>query len=233
MVDCAACVVRNRAICAGLDEDEIEALGRLGRQQMIVRGQTLLWEGDETPPVANVITGVLKLSVATVDGREQIVGIVFPSDFIGRPFGRESPFTVTALTDAKVCMFSRQAFDGFAGAHPDLQHKLLQRTLDELDRARQWMMLLGRKTAAERIATLLIEISNRLGESNCTTITPHLDRFELPMDRQQMGDILGLTIETVSRQLTKLRQTGMIALPDRRSVVIQDRSRLINLAMAA
>jgi CRP/FNR family transcriptional regulator len=193
----------------------------------------LLWEGEEAPVVANVISGVLKLSVSTAEGQEQIVGVVYPSDFIGRPFGKESPFSVTALSDAEVCLFARSAFDAFAREHPDLQHRLLQRTLDELDRARQWMLLLGRKTASERIATLLIEISERLGESGCAPIAPFLDRFELPMDRQQMGDILGLTIETVSRQLTKLKQGNLIDLPDRRTVFIRDRKRLEHIAGTA
>jgi CRP/FNR family transcriptional regulator len=210
--------------------EELAVLSRMGRKQKVARGQTLLWEGDEAPVVANVIDGVLKLAVSAVDGREQIVGVVFPSDFIGRPFGKESPFSVTALTDAEVCIFNRSGFDDFARSHPDLQNKLLQRTLDELDRARQWMMLLGRKTASERIATLLLETSNRLGDAGCAPITPFLDRFELPMDRQQMGDILGLTIETVSRQMSKLKDAGIIGLPDRRSVVIQDRGRLTDLA---
>lgn len=233
MADCETCVVRNRAICSALDPDELSVLGRLGRKQTVSRGQTLIWEGDDSLVVANVIRGVLKLAVSTADGREQIVGIVFPSDFIGRPFGKESPYGITAMTDAEVCVFTRSAFDGFAREHPDLQHKLLQRTLDELDRARQWMMLLGRKSASERIATLLIEISGRLGTSGCTPVTPYLDRFELPMDRQQMGDVLGLTIETVSRQLTKLKEAGVIALPDRRTVILKDRRRLQDIAFAA
>jgi CRP/FNR family transcriptional regulator len=233
MSDCAQCVVRNRAICSGLSPDELAALGKLGRKQTVGRGQTLLWEGDESLVVANVIQGVLKLAVSTADGREQIVGVVFASDFIGRPFGKESPYSVTALTDAEVCVFTRSAFDGFAKDHPDLQHKLLQRTLDELDRARQWMMLLGKKTASERIATLLLEISVRTGETGCSVIPAFLNSFELPLDRQQMGDLLGLTIETVSRQLTKLKGAGMIDLPDRRTVVIKDRNRLSNLAEAA
>jgi CRP/FNR family transcriptional regulator len=105
--------------------------------------------------------------------------------------------------------------------------------LDELDRARQWMMLLGRKTASERIATLLLEMSNRLGSAGCSAIAPFLNEFDLPMDRQQMGDVLGLTIETVSRQLTKLKDAEMIELPDRRRVVIKDRRRLEQLADAA
>ena len=233
MSDCMSCVVRNRAICSALNPDELGALSKLGRKQVVSRGQTLVWEGDESLVVANVIRGVLKLGVSTADGREQIVGVVFPSDFIGRPFGKESPYSVNALTDAEVCIFTRSSFDDFAKDHPDLQHKLLQRTLDELDRARQWMMLLGRKTASERIATLLLEISNRLGNTGCSSIAPFLDQFELPMDRQHMGDVLGLTIETVSRQLTKLKEAEMIALPDRRTVVIKDRQRLQNLAEAA
>lgn len=233
MSDCSQCVVRNRAICSGLLPDELQALSKLGRKQSVGRGQTLLWEGDESLVVANVINGVLKLAVSTADGREQIVGVAFASDFIGRPFGKESPYSVTALTDAEVCVFTRSAFDGFAKEHPDLQHKLLQRTLDELDRARQWMMLLGKKTASERIATLLLEISARTSDNGCAIMPANLDSFELPMDRQQMGDLLGLTIETVSRQLTKLKASGMIDLPDRRTVIIRDRNRLSNLAEAA
>ena len=233
MSDCAQCVVRNRAICSGLSPDELLALGQKGRKQSVKRGQTLVWEGDDSLVVANVISGVLKSSVSTADGREQIVGIVFPSDFIGRPFGKESPYSVTALSDAEVCVFHRSTFDQFAREHPELQHKLLQRTLIELDDARQWMMLLGKKTAEERIATLLIRISERLSSEGCTTPAFNLDEFELPMDRQQMADILGLTIETVSRQLTRIKSRGVIALPDRRRVIINDRAALQNLAEAA
>src|SRR3546814_13421672 len=78
------------------------------------------------------------------------------SDFIGRPFGGKSGQGVTALTDAKVCVFSRRDFDAFAREHPKLEHKLLERTLGELDRTRRWMLLLGRKSAAEKMASFQI-----------------------------------------------------------------------------
>lgn len=187
------------------------------------RGQTLMWEGDDSSVVANVLEGVLKLSTSTADGREQIVGVVYPSDFIGRPFGITTQHSVTALSDAQVCMFTRSAFDEFAREHPELEHKLLQRTLTELDRARHWMLLLGRKSAGERVATFLIEMSQRLADSICSGEGRAVTRFELPLSRQQMADLLGLTIETVSRQLTRLRHAGIIDLPDRRAVVILDR----------
>lgn len=233
MKDCSQCVVRNSAICAALMPDELEILGQLGRKQRVSKGQTLVWEGDDSIIVANVIGGILKVSMSIADGREQIVGVVFPGDFIGRPFGQKSPYSVTALGDAELCIFSRSNFDAFARNHPELEHKLLQRTLEELDRAREWMLLLGKKAADERIATLLLEMSSRLGEKGCSDVQDGLDSFELPLDRQQMGDLLGLTIETVSRQLSRLKADGIIALPDRRMVAIQDRARLEDIAAAA
>jgi len=223
MSSCQTCVVRNRAICAALSDAEVDALNRMGRRILVQRGETLIWEGEESALVANVIEGVLKLSTSTADGREQIVGVVYPSDFIGRPFGDTTQHSVTALSDAQLCLFTRPSFDSFAREYPQLQHKLLERTLNELDRARGWMLLLGRKSASERVATFLLDMARRLAETNCSGAQLQ-ERFDLPLTRQQMADLLGLTIETVSRQLTRLRQAGIIDLPDRRAVIILDRA---------
>lgn len=230
MADCSTCLVRNRAICAALDNDEISSLNAIGRTRSLRAGQPLIWEGDDALMVANVIEGVLKLSTGTGDGREQIVGIVYPSDFIGRPFGAKAPHSVTALTDARVCTFNRSDFDRFAREHPSLEHKLLERTLTELDRARHWMLLLGRKTAPEKIASFLLEMSQRLAGEGCRVPFGPTTRFVLPFGRQQIADILGTTIETVSRQLTRLERDAVIALPSRREVEIRDRGRLEMLA---
>ena len=83
---CQACAVRDRAICADLDNHEVGLLNRIGRRRHLDPGETLLWEGEKTIFVANVVSGVMKLSTQTSDGREQIVGLAYPSDFIGRPF---------------------------------------------------------------------------------------------------------------------------------------------------
>ena len=227
MSACDTCVVRNRAICASLDQHELSALNAIGRRRNLEAGESLIWEGEDSVLVANVIDGVLKLSTGTEDGREQIVGVVYPSDFIGRPFGSTSGHGVTALTDARVCVFSRRDFDAFAREHPALEHKLLQRTLAELDRTRRWMLLLGRKSASEKVATFLLEMSERLVDPGCA-VTPDqpLRRFALPFSRQQVADVLGLTIETVSRQFTRLKGDGVIDLPSRREVVILNREAL-------
>lgn len=227
MAACDTCLVRNRAICAGLDAQEIEALNSIGRRRTLTAGEPLIWEGEDSVLVANVIEGVLTLSNSTEDGHEQIVGVVYPSDFIGRPFGSKTGYGVTALTEARVCVFARQDFDAFAREHPALEHKLLQRTLAELDRTRRWMLLLGRKSASEKLATFLLEMSERLVEPGCQTPEgKHAQRFSLPFSRQQIADVLGLTIETVSRQFTRLKADGVIDLPSRREVVILDRETL-------
>lgn len=228
MNDCLSCIVRNRAICASLGREELLLLGKMGRRQRVASGHTLLWEGDDAPVVANVLEGVLKLVTATADGREQIVGIVFPSDFIGRPFGVESPYSVSAMSDAELCIFNRDSFDEFASGHPDLQQKLLRRTLDELDRARGWMLLLGRKSASEKVASFLLEMSGRLSDQGCRPGIQGV--FELPFGRQQIADILGLTIETTSRQLTGMRSDGLIDLPSRREIRINDAAALREMA---
>ncbi len=227
MTACDTCLVRNRAICSSLDGEEIKALNAIGRRRNLAPGESLMWEGEDSVLVANVIEGVLKLSTGTEDGREQIVGVVYPSDFIGRPFGSTSGHGVTALTDARVCVFSRKDFDAFAREHPSLEHKLLQRTLAELDRTRRWMLLLGRKSAGEKVASFLLEMSERLVEPGCLDAPDQpLRRFALPFSRQQVADVLGLTIETVSRQFTRLKADGIIDLPSRREVVIIDREGL-------
>ncbi|NNC71283.1 MAG: Crp/Fnr family transcriptional regulator [Sphingomonadaceae bacterium] len=226
MDNCETCLVRNRAICSALEPDELRDLSRIGRTIGIEKGETVIWEGDDAPIVANVVEGMLQLSTSTSDGREQIVGVVYPSDFIGRPFGATSGNSVTSLTDARLCVFTRAAFDRFAQDHPKLEHELLTRTLSELDRARQWLLFVGQRSASERVASFLLEMSRKLSRETCIAAPVPLDRFDLPLGRRQIADILGLTIETVSRQLRRLRDRKIIDVPGRRTIEIQDRNAL-------
>ncbi|MEA3390945.1 Crp/Fnr family transcriptional regulator [Sphingobium sp. CCH11-B1] len=223
---CAACVVRDQAICADLKDSDRDALSLLGRRVTLRAGQTVMWEGDDSMIVANVIEGTLKLATSTGDGREQIVGVVYASDFIGRPFGVRTPHSVTALTDARLCLFPRGSFDGFAMRHGELQHRLLQRTLDDLDRTRAWMLLLARKTAREKVATFLLDMGRRLRADGDDVIA-------LPLSRQQIADVLGITIETVSRQMTELKREAVIDLIGRRGVRLLNKPALQAMAEAA
>lgn len=223
---CEACTIRNRAICADLDRSEIALLNSIGRQRTLVPGEQLLWEGEDAILVGNVVEGMLKLSTGTADGREQIVGLVYPSDFIGRPFGTVTPYGVEALTDSRVCIFHRKDFDAFARDHPKLEHKLLERTLTELDRTRRWMLVLGRMDAEQKLASFLLDMASRMAFSPLAIDGNVSPTFALPIGRQQIADVLGLTIETVSRQFSRLRKDGIIDLPSRREVSILDRAAL-------
>ena len=224
---CDTCAIRNRAICSDLTGEELQLLNQIGRRRTLSAGEQLLWEGEEAILVGNVIEGMLKLSSGTSDGREQIVGLVYPSDFIGRPFGATTPYGVEALTESRVCIFQRKDFDAFAREHPNLEHKLLERTLAELDRTRRWMLLLGRMDAEQKLASFLLEAADRsVMAAGCKPLEGDQQSFELPIGRQQIADVLGLTIETVSRQFTKLKRDAIIALPSRREITILDRQAL-------
>lgn len=216
---CSACPARERAICADLPDPVLDAMYRMGRTELLRRGETLMWESDEALVLGTVRSGLLKLTASLDDGREQILGLAFPGDFVGRPFAARAGHCVTALADTRLCVFRRASFEGFAQEQPAVEHALLGRALDELDRARRWMLLLGRKTAPERVATLLREIADRTGAASG-------ERVDLPITRQQMADLLGLTIETVSRNMTRLKRAGTIHLPDTHSFVILDEAAL-------
>jgi len=232
MSSCAQCSARESAICQSLSDADLDRLSSAGRHQTLQRGQTVVWQGDESLLVGNVIDGVLKLSVTSAEGKDQTLGIMFQSDFIGRPFGAKTQHSVVALTDAHICTFRRSSFDNFARQHPELEHSLLQRTLIDLDRTREWMVLLGRKSATARVASFLLAMSERVGSAAEAGGAEAL-RFELPLSRQDMADLLGLTIETVSRQITALREQGIIETPGRRSIVVLDAERLGDCAEEA
>jgi CRP/FNR family transcriptional regulator len=232
MKSCTQCVIREKAICQSLSEDELDSLSAVGRHQALKRGQTVVWQGDESLLVGNVIDGVLKLSVTSAEGKDQTLGIMFPSDFVGRPFGARTQHSVVALTDAHICTFRRSGFDDFARRHPDLEHSLLQRTLLDLDRTREWMVLLGRKSAMARVASFLVAMGERVGRAVQADGDGTL-RFDLPLSRQDIADLLGLTIETVSRQITHLRERGIIETPGRRGIVVLDGESLRDCAEEA
>ncbi|MCA3256142.1 MAG: Crp/Fnr family transcriptional regulator [Alphaproteobacteria bacterium] len=230
---CADCAVRDVALCAVLSDSELARLNSIGRRQRISKGATVQWAGDESIMFANIISGVVKLSTGTADGREQIVGLLYPADSLGRLFALRVDYDATALTDAELCTFPRNAFERVLGDFHHLERQLLARTLGELENTRRWMLLLGRKSAEEKVATFLLHITERLKPTDCPGAAKGSHTYELPLTRGQIADVLGLTIETVSRQMTRLKTNGVIALPDSKRVTILQPQLLQDLAEAA
>jgi CRP/FNR family transcriptional regulator len=230
---CAECAVRDRSLCGSLSDDELVALNTIGQRRRIARGETLIWAGDESIICANLLHGIMKLSASTSDGREQTVGLLYPADFIGRPFAPHAGFTVTALTDAELCIFPRGQFESVLRDHVHMERLLLERTFAALEDARGRMLTLARRTAEERVAAFLIDMADRVGSSGCRASADGPLTFDLPLTRGEIAELLGLTIETVSRQLTRLKADGVIALPGTRAVTIRDRHALEGRAEAA
>lgn len=224
---CSTCTVRHRAICDALSASEIQALNRLSRKRTVPAGQTILGEGEARSIFANIVSGVVKLTKTLDDGRQHIIGLLFASDFLGRTFREDNPYFAEAATDVELCVFPTTGFERLLNEHPGLEHRLFQYTLTELDACQEWMLLLARKRAEERVASFLLMIAKRVPNVGCGSEENSNEvRFVLPLSRAEISDCLGLTIETVSRQITRLKTKGVIELMNYREIVIPDIRRL-------
>jgi CRP/FNR family transcriptional regulator, anaerobic regulatory protein len=223
---CADCSARKLSLCGTLNDVELRDLSRIGQRQNVARGETLAWAGAERTMYGNVLNGALKLTAATSDGREQTVGTLYPSDFVGRPFERGEHFTVTALADTELCIFPSGPFEELLDRHNAMEKQLMRQAFSALDDARAQMLSLARRSAAEKIARFLLDMAERAKDSGARATPDGPLTFDLPLNRGQIADLLGLTIETVSRHLTKLKADGIIALPGVRAVTIRDEARL-------
>ena len=227
--NCGSCQIRHRAVCARCETDELEALDSIKFYRSFEAGQTLIWSGDRMDFVASVVSGVATLTQVMEDGRTQTVGLLFPSDFVGRPGRDRAPYNVIATTDLLMCCFRKKPFEELMGRTPHIGQRLLEMTLDELDAAREWMLLLGRKTAREKIASLLAIVARRDASLHLRAPQGRMV-FDLPLTREAMADYLGLTLETVSRQMSALKRDGIIVLEGKRHAVVPSFDRLLEEA---
>ncbi len=218
---CDDCPIRHRAVCARCEADELEVLDSIKYYRAYEAGQTILWSGDRMEFVGSVVRGVASLTQTMEDGRTQMVGLLLPSDFVGRPGRDSAAYDVVATTDIVMCCFRKKPFEEMMARTPHLAQRLLEMTLDELDAAREWMLVLGRKTAREKIASLLSIIARRDATLNLSAGAGPLE-FDLPLTREAMADYLGLTLETVSRQINALKRDGVIELKGKRHVTVPD-----------
>jgi len=229
MPSCGDCPIRHRAVCARCETDELTRLDTIKYYRSFEAGQTIIWSGDKMEFVGSVVSGIATLTQTMEDGRTQMVGLLLPSDFVGRPGRDGAAYDVVATTDIVMCCFRKKPFEQMMAETPHIAQRLLQMTLDELDAAREWMLVLGRKTAREKIASLLSIIARR--DASLSDGGPPAQMvFDLPLTREAMADYLGLTLETVSRQMSALKKDEVIFLEGKRHVTIPDMGRLMEEA---
>lgn len=214
---CGSCPIRHRAICARCDDDELSRLENIKSYKTFEAGQPIIWRGDELMTFASIVQGIASLSRTMEDGRTQVVGLLLPSDFIGRPGREYVDFDVTAVTGVTLCQFQRKPFEALVDEVPHISQRMMEMALDELNAAREWMVLLGRKTAREKIATFLEMVVRR------STVPSHeVSQYSLPLTREEIANFLGLTLETISRQLSAMKKEGIVEFEGRRTFVIKD-----------
>jgi len=195
-----------------------------GMLQCKARGETVFSEGDEADCVYEVVRGMVRLCKLLPDGRRQITGFLSAGQFLGLAPEGTYVYTAEAITEVTLCRYKRAAFDRLIDQVPGFARRILAVASHELSAAQNQMLLLGRKAAVEKVASFLLLMADLAGEDEETAA------IGLPMTRSDIADYLGLTIETVSRTLTKMKQDRVIALPAPDRIEILDGDRLEEFA---
>lgn len=197
-----------------------DAFALMGAPFNIERNGEIFGEGEVADYAYKVVRGVVRISKILSDGRRQISTFLLPGDVFGLDAAEERLFTAEAVVDSSVVFVKRSALVALAACDSEVANDLWIMAATELQRAQEHLMLLGRKSARERIAAFLLDMAERV---------EHSDTFELPMSRLDIADYLGLTIETVSRTITLLENAATIKLPSARRVALCNKAALSRL----
>jgi CRP/FNR family transcriptional regulator len=208
------------AVCRGLGRDATSNVMAITSLQKRAAGETIFWEGDAADSVFEVVSGTLRLHKLLPDGRRQVTGFLCAGHLIGLAPEGTWVYTAEAITDVTLCRYRRPAFERLIDTVPGFARRVLTVTSHELRVAQDQMLLLGRKTAAERVASFLLLMAEQQGG----------EEISVPMGRNDIADYLGLTVETVCRTLSQLKRSELIELPTHGHIVIRDRDELEELA---
>ena len=184
------------------------------------KDEEIYGEGEPSEYVYQVVRGAVRTYKLLNDGRRQIGAFHLPGDVFGLDPGSTHRLTAEAITDTTVRLVKRRSLEAAAGVNVRVAHNLWTMTAGELRHAEDHMLLLGRKTAMEKVATFLLEMDRRLAKTGM---------MALPMCRRDIGDYLGLTLETVSRALSQLNDQGVLVFSSARQIVLRDRERLADM----
>jgi CRP/FNR family transcriptional regulator len=222
---CFSCVARPLSVCNAIGDADLARLAAVAVVTEAPTGRTFIDEGQSADSFFNVTAGSAKLFKLLPDGRRQITGFVGIGHFLGLAVSDTYAFSAEAMESVRYCRFSRTRLRALLDDFPLMEKRLLEVAATELVAAQEQMLLLGRKTARERLASFLL-LQSRQG----LPCGSSRSRFTLPMSRGDIADYLGLTIETVSRTLTRLRGEQLIDLVSQSELSVLDPHRLESLA---
>ncbi len=219
---CETCQVRCDGICAALDNEARAELLHLSRRKTVSAHHAVFRDGDLADNYYNITSGIVKLVKTLADGHQHIVGLLYPTDFMGQSLNKYHTYAAELATDVELCAYPRAPFELFLKSHPELERQIFHMTIRELDLCRDWTLLLGRKCSYERVAGFLLMMAKRAPRKTTGQQPKNYMHFELPFTRAEMADYLGLTLETVSRQFSQLKKKQVITLPSSRDIIIPD-----------
>ena len=191
-----------------------------GVRMRFAAGEEIYAQEEEADLIYQVVSGAVRTTRLTSDGRRHIGDFYYPGDLFGMEAGPEHRYSAEALGECEVVFVKRAALKHYGADGDRLERIIWVATAQQLARTQDHLMLLGRKSACEKVASFLLDIANRFGG----------DLTTLPMGRQDMADYLGLTIETVSRMLTQLQAEGLVEFRACRQFRILRRGALARLA---
>jgi len=195
--------------------DGFAPLRQIGTVASFARNETIFNEGDAAEFSYKVVTGAVRLCKMLPDGRRQIANFFLPGDFFALGEDSEYSFTAEAVGDTTVVCYARKRIQGLCDELPGVRKELVSRLYRDLSAAQNHLVMLGRQTAKERVASFLLLLAKRHSATDGAMI-------DLPMGRQDIADYLGLTIETVCRALSDLKHCKLITTPNTHQAVLHD-----------
>lgn len=202
-----------------------KARDAIGTNLRFAAGQTVFYADDDADNFYEVLSGTISISNHMVDGRRQILEFLSPGDLFGLTGEDKYPHTAEAASKVIVVRYRGRDLETRVGNNPALARHLLAAVVDELRRAQERMLLLGRKSPREKVASFLLMMAEQTEPGGGVD-----GSIDLPMRREDIGDFLGLTLETVSRTFSRFRREGTIALPSPHQVVVMRTETLDELA---
>jgi CRP/FNR family transcriptional regulator len=231
--NCDDCGARHTGICAALTEEDLAFLANAAQRAVIPAGDVFMEEGEKATYFYNINQGNVRLFKSLPDGRRQITGFAGPGYFLALAQSEKYIFSAEAMDNVKLCRFNRASLIAVFEEFPALERRLLDAAMHELVIAQQHMLLLGRKTAVERVASFLLSWAERLELCPAGALPKPGTVLHLPLSRTDLADYLGLTIETVSRSLGQLKRDGLIEIPSIHEVILLKPKAVSDIAEAA
>ena len=222
---CSECKIRPHSFCRCLEEDQLKEFSGISSDKVFEDKQNIFLQQDSALNLYNITEGNVKIYQLMNDGRIQIIGFLYPGDFFGSYKNGKYNYSADAIGNVKVCVFDQEKLDKYIEKNISLAKELLHLTSHELTLAQDRISVLGKFGATERLRKFIFNISEqrkRIGWKN--------NPISLPMTRQDIADYLGLTIETVSREFSKLKTSNIIKILNSKQIFITDFKKLSDIS---